>query len=52
MPRGHDGLEGTGGEGRSTREYDAQGREAGGQAALRWRFLSFARTRFCFSSDK
>ena len=29
MPSGHDGLEGMDGEGRSTREYDSQGREAG-----------------------
>ena len=52
VPCGHEGLERSGCEGRRAREYDAQGHEAALQAALRWRFLSFVRTRFCFSSDR
>jgi hypothetical protein len=48
---GEDRLEGRCGEGRRACEEDAQGRGEG-QAALRWRFFSFARTRFCFSSER
>ena len=50
VPARGDCLEGLGGEGGGACEGDAQGRAA--QAALRWRFFSFARTRFCLSSDR
>ncbi|HST09173.1 MAG TPA: ATP-binding protein, partial [Terriglobales bacterium] len=45
-----DRLEGTGREWGRPGEGDAQGRGRA-QAALRWRFLSFARIRFCFRSE-
>src|SRR5258706_11648364 len=43
--------EGAYGERRSTGEYDAQGGPPN-QAALRWRFLSLARMRFCLRSER
>jgi len=46
-----DGFERARREGRGAREDDPQPRR-GRQAAFRWRFLSFARTRFCFSSER
>ena len=50
VARLEDRLERACGEGRRPREGDAQPR-AVRQAAFRWRFLSFARTRFCLSSE-
>ena len=50
MSRSQQGFERAGGERGRTREDDAQVRPA--QAALRCRFLSFARTRFCLSSER
>jgi hypothetical protein len=47
---GEDRFEGARREGRRAREDDAQPRR-GRQAAFRWRFFSFARTRFCLSSE-
>jgi hypothetical protein len=52
MPGCDERLQRTFGERRGSGEGDAQRREGGPQAALRWRFLSFARTRFCFSSER
>ncbi len=52
VPRGEYRFERAGGEGRRAREDDAQGLGARNQAALRWRFFSFARTRFCFRSER
>ena len=49
MLRGDERVERASGELRGAREGDAQGAL---QAALRWRFLSFVRTRFCFSSER
>jgi len=51
VARFEDRLERAGGEGRRAREGDAQP-QAVRQAAFRWRFLSFARTRFCLSSER
>jgi hypothetical protein len=51
MPRGDDRFERARGEGRRAGEDDAQ-RRSQRQAALRWRFLIFARTRFCLSSER
>jgi len=48
---GEDRLERARREGRGAREDDPQPRR-GRQAAFRWRFLSFARTRFCFNSER
>jgi hypothetical protein len=50
VPRLEQGFERARGEGGCAREDDAQLRPD--QAALRCRFLSFARTRFCLSSDR
>jgi hypothetical protein len=52
VPGGHKRLERARGERRSACEDDAQGRAGGVQAALRWRFFSLVRTRFCFISDR
>jgi len=49
VPGGNEGVERARGERGSARERDAQGAL---QAALRWRFLSFVRTRFCLSSER
>jgi len=51
VARFEDRLERACGEGRRAGEGDAQPR-AVRQAAFRWRFLSFARTRFCLSSER
>ena len=48
VPGEHDRLEGGDREGWRAGEDDAQGR----QAALRWRFFSLARIRFCLSSER
>jgi hypothetical protein len=52
MARLEDRLESGGRERRGAGEDDAQWTRRAAYAALRWRFFSLARTRFCFRSDR